>query len=288
MSEISSKPRIEPPPRPRRRSFLVLAVLLVAIWVIGMLFRWEIRARWWAWQITRAESREDRVFYLTRLASIRDRSLGAVDMLIENPRAEIREAGIGVLRYCESERAADRLIAMLGDASPDVAGMAATALALRPDSHRYVGRLEMLFDRKGPPQWGAAVALGRIGGPHAHDLLESALSVPVTPDSVPEVRAQIIDSLGMMGRRDAIRLMHEALQDHRPIRTLPFSQLSARRAIAALQPDLRAHGMDPAQAMAAADSPPTVAGVAGRWLQLLESDNSLPDATTRTASCPAF
>jgi HEAT repeat protein len=286
MDKLSPNPTIQPAAgKPARRWFVALAALLIAIWVIAMLFRWELRARWWAWHITRAESREDRDFYLTRLASIRDKSLGVVDMLLEDPRPEVREAGITVLRYCESEGAADRLLTMLGDEVPDVAGMAATALAWRAGSSRYVDRLQTTLNRKGPPQWGAAVALGRIGGPSAENALKSALGGGATGDWPADVRAQIIDSLGMLGCRDSLGLIAEALKDDRLIQTLPHSQLSARRAIAALQPDLRTRGMDPADAMAAADSAPSVAAVAARWLRLLAADNSAP--TTHTASHPA-
>ncbi len=262
--------------KPARRSFFVLLVLLVAIWAVAMVFRWELRARWWAWQITRSESRENRDYYVTHLASIQDKSLGAVGLLLHDSRPEIRDAGITVLRYCESERATGRLIAMLADESPDVAGMAATTLAWRAGSRRYVGQLETLLNRKGPPQWGAAVALGRIGGPEAERALASALP---NADSPADVRAQIIDSLGMLGCRNSLGLITEALQDSRPLSTPPFSQLSARHAVAALQSDLRTHGMDPAAAMAAAASPPTVAGVAARWLALLAGGAPFPAST---------
>ncbi|HON68870.1 MAG TPA: HEAT repeat domain-containing protein [Phycisphaerae bacterium] len=248
--------------RKRHGSFIAVLLLLVGVWVLAMLFRWEIRAQWWAWQAVRAETRETRDYYVVRLASIRDQSLPALARLIDDPRAEVREAAITVLRHCEGARGADCLLDLLADEEPDVAGLAATALAWRRDARQHVTTLQHVLSRGDDPRaWGAAVALGRIGGPEAQAALCEA--------APPHVAAQVIDSLGLLGCREAVTLMMRARHDTRPIDVLPYSQMSAQRAIQALQGDLRSRGVDPASALASASSPATVAGVAEHWIRLL-------------------
>jgi hypothetical protein len=254
--------------RTGRRAFFVLLVILVALWAVAMVFRWELRAQWWAYQLSRSATVAEHDFYVIRLASIRDKSQHAVGRLMKDQRPEVREAAVTILRFCEQPRATDRLFALLADDTAEVAAMAAMALAWQPDANRHVPRLRetlsaaMYDDGR---RWGHAVALGRIGGPDA----EAALCDALAGSCAPDVKAQLIDSLGLLGCRQAVPLMIDALGDHRPVTTLPHSQLSARRAIQALQSELLSKGADPLSALAASTSEPTVAGVATRWIQLL-------------------
>lgn len=253
---------------PRRRVPLIAIILvMVAAWSLVMIFRWELRAQWWAMQVTRVESQPERDFYITRLASIGDKSLRVLPALLNDSRPEIREAGVQILRYCEDERAGEYLIGQLRDPEPEVAMLAAGNLAWRPGASRYVSRLcESLRSRKDDPAaWGIIVALGRIDGPEA----EQALIEACEASRPPEIRAQAIDSLGMLGCKQAVPLVLEAMTDHRPLAVLPQSQLSARRAIGALGAQLAARGANPDQARASIATEPTVAGVAAHWYRLL-------------------
>ena len=261
-------PQATAPARPGGRGPLVVTLLiLVIMWGSFMYFRWELRAQWWAFQVAKAESREQRDFYVTRLASIRDQSLNVIPGLLNSDKPEVREAAITILRYCESDRAGDHLVEALDDPVPDLAAAAATMLAWRRGSARHVPRLrdQLLTSGDRAPAWGAAVALGRIGGPEAEGALLQALTGPLGPD----VKGQVIDSLGMLGTQAAVPLMLDALADDRLLEVLPNSQQSARRAIAALQPDLVARGADPSAALEAASAAPSVAAVAAHWVHLL-------------------
>lgn len=268
--------------RPRRWPSVLILALLVLGWGTAMLYRWELRSWWWAWQVTRAEAREQRDYYVACLASIGDRALVAVPVLLDDARPEVREAAATILRFCTSPRSAEYLLAVLDDADADVAALAATTLAQRPDRDQHVIRLsESLSRSRGDTRsWGTAVALGRIGGPEAQAALLEALAQPCAPD----VKAQLIDSLGLLGCREAIPLIEEAQGDPRPIGILPFAQRSAQRAVAALRGDLLARGTDPEQAIRAASSELTVAGVAAYWLRLLRGDPL--DAASQPASAP--
>ena len=246
-----------------RSPTFIVVLLFALIWMLVMAFRWELRAQWWAYQATQAASPADRDFYITRLASIGDRSLNALPLLLDHADPNVRMGGITILRYCASPRALDMLIARLGDAEPDVAGSAATAIAWRPKAAQQVPRL--VEAAAGRSAWGVAVALGRVGGKQAQDALQAMLATQ--PDA--SVKAQVIDSLGLLGCKEALPLMHKSLEDARPIDRLPHSQLSAMRAIGALSPELAAKGIDPMSAADSASTSPTVAAVAGRWIRLL-------------------
>lgn len=243
-----------------------------------MLFRWELRTRWWAWRITQVESREDREYYLTRLAAVADRSLDALPRLLHDPRPEVRDLGLTVLRYGTSPRAGEYLLEMLNDEDADVAGTAASLLAWRPKAREYVPQLFIAIQTDtGRPAWSAAVALGRIGGPDVEPLL---LTV-VHPMMEPDVRAQVIESLGLLNCGAAVPAMIDALADRRPLATTPFSQSHATRAIGALQGQIVAKGGDPGAMLAAVETP-TVASVAARWLTLM-TGGSFGDPTTQPA-----
>jgi hypothetical protein len=189
-----------------------------------------------------------------------------VSKLVTDPRPEIRSAGIAVLRYCEGRPAAAVLMRLLGDPSPEVAADAATALAQRRDAASYIPELRScLLDNPGRSSWGTAVALGRIPRAEAEDALKTALSRAADPD----LKAQLIDSLGMAGCEQAVPMMIDALADDRPVTILPQSQQSAQRAINAVRSDFLARGADPESAMKAARTAPTVSAVAARWVRLL-------------------
>ncbi|MBI4581469.1 MAG: HEAT repeat domain-containing protein, partial [Planctomycetes bacterium] len=245
------------------RPLVVILLLLALIWLLVMVFRWELRAQWWAYQVTQAESREQREFYVTRLASIRNKSLHAVSTLIEHPSPEVRDAGVTVLRYCDDEEAAERLFGLLSDPSPDVAAAAATTLAWRSESARYVPRLAGWLQDRSSPRWGVAVALGRLGGSLAEESLEEALAIPCEPD----VRAQIIDSLGLLGCTRAVPLIIDALADDRPVETLPHSLQSAKRALEAVRGQVPATSFDWDAAEQQVVAPQTVAAVAAHWIR---------------------
>ena len=230
-----------------------------------MCFRWEIRARWWAYRLTRVESREERSYYLTCLAAIGDKSLGAVDRLLRDPRPEVRRMAVTVLERCPAEKADERLARLLSDTNEDVAVEAALVLASRGNTAVLMETLRDHFRQHGGPARHAAVALQRIGGPQAEQLLIEAL--PQTSD--PDLRAQIIDSLGMLGCTRAVPLLTDMLADERPVSTLPYSQRSALEAVAAAQDQWLSRGFDLEAVRSALQGEQTVASIAARSLRLI-------------------
>ena len=258
----------------RRWWFVSALALLVLLWLLAMFFRMELRAQWWAYRLTRAAGVADRQYYLVRLAAIGDESLGAVGRLLGDSRAEVRSMGITVLGYCKGPAASEFLLAALGDADPEVAATAALELALRPEAAALVPRLAAILEGGGSaPAWGACVALERMGGPAAEQVLLTAL--PKVSDA--DVRAQIIDSLGMLGSKAALPALRGMLADRRPISRLPASQGGALRAIGALQGRLASKGVDIKALAEASRSDRTVASVATRALGMISPPRHLLD-----------
>ena len=252
---------------PTKRFFWVYVAGLLLLWLLVIMFRMELRAQWWAYRLTRVTSTDDHQYYLTRLAAIGNKSLGPISRLLDDPRPEIRQSGMTILHYCSHPSVTELLVAKLSDPSPDMVAAAALELALRPKSRDLLPQLGTIaLADDSASAWGACVALERFGGPDAISTLLQVLRQTTDAD----VRAQAIDSLGMLGSQEAVPTLKEMLTDQRPISRLPASQRSALRTIGALQQKLVTQGMDP-QAMAeASQSQNTVASVAERSLRLIQ------------------
>ncbi|HSW47196.1 MAG TPA: hypothetical protein VLM89_16655 [Phycisphaerae bacterium] len=248
--------------RGRRATYTAIAILML-LWLVAIWYRWEIRAYWWAYRITAVESPELQSYYAGSLAAIGDRALPALPRLLDDPRESIRLIGVRILRSCPNLRALQCLFMRLGDPSVEVSDAAALEIALRPDRLQALPVLQEMA--AGPSATAAMVALERIGGPQAEDILIERLSNADDPD----VTAQAIDSLGMLGCRAAEPVIQGHLGDHRPLTCPPASQRRAERAIAAVQGKLLAQGIRPEDLAAVARTDLTIAAVAARALASL-------------------
>ena len=280
----ASKQRV---PRPGRRGTIVAIAALVLLWLLAMLFRMELRAQWWAYRLTRVESREARNYYLARLAAVGDKSVGALGRVLCDPRPEIREMGVTVLQYCPGTRARGMLLDMLPDENDDVAGKAALGLASRKDASALLATLGELI--RGPDvaaARAAAVALERMPDREADRIFIEALEKAAEAD----LRAQIIDSLAMRRSEAAVPLLTEMLADQRPVATLPYSRRSALRALGAVQGQLLSRGIDPHSGVEALQAERTVSAIAARAIQMITGPGSghratQPAATRRASEC---
>ena len=287
----NQQPPLPPTAQKSSRGFWIAIIALLLIWSIALFFRWELRAWWWTHQLKQSSTPEERAFYLARIASINDARIAwtAASKLQNDPRPEVRAAAVVILRqHTKHMKAAFQLVNSLRDDDPLIVMDAAVAIAESPHAAKFIKAFgSNLKYTKGNIAWGAAAALGRIGGPEAEQVLIDALTGPDTstePDTLaeplePDVKAQVIDSLGFLGCKRAIPLMIEAIDDDRPISRKPQSQLSAERAIAALAGQLPNLGINPQSALQqsalqqsalqAVAITPTVSAVAQRWAQLL-------------------
>ncbi len=277
-----------PPPRrapagPRRhkRWTFPAIVALVLLWLTAMVFRMELRSRWWAYRLTCVESAEDRTFYLSRLASAGEPALAAVERLIADPRERVRLDAVFVLEHVPAERARHRLLDLLSDPADEVAWRSAVALADRDDAERAVPPLiAMLRDPSAAES--AATALGRVAGPDAERALLDALKRTKDPD----LRAAIIDALRIAAGRESLPDLKTMLDDRRPLTRPVPADRNLLRSLAGLAPQLAAAGVSPQALTDATPLPATVADVAARAVQLIEGQPLAPTSTRPAAAQP--
>ena len=247
--------------RGRRATFAVIAVL-VLLWGTVLWFRMEIRAYWWAYRITQVESPELRGYYAASLTAIGNQALIALPRLLNDPRPVVRLIGVRILRSCPDARTLDYLLARLADPSIEVSDAAALQIALRPDRLQAVPVLRAMAGGPTPTALAAMAALERIGGPQAEQILLTQLNTAANPD----VAAQAIDSLAMLGCKAAERAIRRHLDDNRRLTRSPASQRRAEQVVAAVQNKLLQKGIDPQALVAATRTDPTVSAVAARAL----------------------
>ncbi len=228
-----------------------------------MLFRTDIRTRWWAYRLGQAGDPAARRYYTACLAATGSGSLSATRRLLDHPRLEVRLAALQILHHCSDPAARKFLVLAIADRDDRVSDRAALELALRSDRRGAVEELEALASSSSPEiARKAVVGMQRLGEPQAEDFLLGLLERTSDPD----LRAQIIDALGLMGSRSAVPALIECLADQRAISHPPASFRWANQAIQCLESQLPAEGLDPATLRSASVAPCTVAGVAERAL----------------------
>jgi len=255
-----------------RGTFVAIGALLI-LWCVSMYYRNELRAMWWSYRLTTADSIERRDYYVVRLASLQDKALVGIPRVLNNPRPEIRSAGIRILHYCRNPSAVDHLVGLLEDVSDEVVSQATVELVRRGEDALALDRLGKIIQRGEMPSLRpAAAALSRIGGDEAETLLIDAMKH--RPDA--DTCAQIIDSLALLECRRAIPLIEAYSDDHRPLTILPASHRAAQAAIEHLRGELIARQVDPNGLLQTTQIAPTVAGVARRALQLMQRRDATP------------
>jgi len=269
---------------PKRRWMIAAIIVLIILWCLAMLNRWEIRAKWWLYRLEHVESPQQQKYYLTCLASIGDKSFYAATGLSEYSDPEIRKIGIKCLKQIGGEGACKHLYSRFWDVSEDVAAAAALAFAEEMGMETTLQILRDHLKHTHPnSSRNAAYALERIGSPEAENVLIKALPEIENPD----LKAQIIDSLGMLHSKKAVPIIEKMMSDNRPITILPVSQRRLLNAIGVLQNDLAAKGVNPQSLYDASQTQSTVFGIAQRALVIINGRQT--DITTRlnTGSQPS-
>lgn len=267
---------VVPPPRRNRRITALIVFGLLVLWLGVMWYRMEIRAQWWAWRITQVEDPALRGYYAACLSAVGDRSLGAVSRLLNDPRDSMRLIGVRVLRSCKNPRALRHLLQRLDDPSIDVSDAAALQIALRADADDSLPALQAMVSSNGPATLAALATLERIGGSQAEGILLGQLTSSEDPDVV----AQAIDSLGMLGCQAAESAIRGRLNDTRPLCRLPATQRRAEQVAASLSGSLIARGVDPTGVAAASQTERTVAAVAARALAAIQVNAATQPASS--------
>lgn len=203
------------------RFYLIIAAMVVAFLVV-VLQRNSIRARYWAYQLKQTDDLADQAYYIACLTSVGDAAAQSVEALVGDPRIEIRMLAIpasqGLTPRIRHELV---LYALLLDEDEELQASAATAIAL---SHWAPGEQSLIAFAQTPSDstaCAAAYGLSRINSATAADALCSIIQTHKSP----KARAQAVESLtahlqpsldnqnALTGELDPISVMVQALSD---------------------------------------------------------------------------
>jgi len=199
-------------PAPRRRIDRVVSIV-VGVLIIGCgIAVWQrnsIRAWLWARGLRNAQTADERTYYVTMLAALREKSVSAATGLLEDPRAEVRELAVGILVHGGSKEAQAALIGALHDTDQDVRDSAAHSLAFANAPDALGPLATAIWDQRGETAMAMCVAVGRMDSPAALD----ALAELAARHSDVNVRAQAVELLGMHAGSRAERALRPLLED---------------------------------------------------------------------------
>jgi len=225
-----------------RRMWIAIGAFIL-LWSVAMFYRMEIRAYWWAYRLAHATSIQDRIYYFSCLASIGDSMTGAVGSLLKNPSVDVRRQGAALLLRCRNDPAKALLLQAIHDTDREVRESAALGLALHYDQAALPELLRLVQSDDESAALAAVVALERIGGDEAAEALTQIVRGPSSPQMI----AQAVDSLGLLGWRPSVPVLIDRLADDRPLTTRPVADRKAQQAIQHVQGELmRKLGVDPA------------------------------------------
>ena len=103
-----------PPPRRRVSRPTWVIVGMVAVWLVAILYRNEIRARWWAYRMASTESQVQRVGYFQRLASLGELAVPRARSLLDHHDASLRSFAVALMHPSSSDEATEGLIRGVG------------------------------------------------------------------------------------------------------------------------------------------------------------------------------
>ncbi len=219
------------PTRARPVQWVSLALLSVSVLVCvaALIWRSEIRARYWAGRIAASDNLQQRAYYLTLLCNAGDSARWGVSYLAARSDPGVRQYAALALQHVEAEWAPAARLRLLQDSDPQIRSLAALALALRGDA-RIVPLLQEMLAGEPAGAAGACLALERLGGPDAICAIDAALPEVSSPD----VRAMLVDALEQIDEPGCVPPLLRLLDDERQSELPGRAETLAREAQSAL------------------------------------------------------
>ncbi len=200
-----------------------IIITMVAVWLAVMavlLFSDTVRTRYWGWRLARAEAPAEQDYYASRLARRADHAVSVAGKLLGHADPNVRLLAVEVMDQASGDEPIDPLFTGLTDEEVEIRHAAALALGRRANPD-VIGRLSQMASGGDATVATAAVfALQRAAIPPAEDAIIHVLE---TTDSI-EVRAQAIESLGLLGVERARPVLTRMLQDSRRVTTMPANE----------------------------------------------------------------
>jgi hypothetical protein len=191
---MSEQPELTPslpPARAGTRWFWLAIIIMVAGFVIVVVERDRIRARWWAWRLARTTDLTEQGHYLGLVMGVGEAGVGAVDSLSRDERPEVRALAVVALAKLDGEQGVAGLRRLLADEDADVAESAGVSLAFLKDQQGLRPLLDAVEHGSPTAAVAAVAALPRIASPMAL----AALCRAASGHADARVRAQAVESL---------------------------------------------------------------------------------------------
>ena len=199
------------------RSGTILIAVTLAACLAALIFRTEIRSRYWASRLIQAATPMDRATPLTLLCNAGDHAWWGISTLLEHPNPEIRQYGVLILHHTQSLRSRQRLFSLLDDEDYAVRELAALGLAIQGDDSVIPDLIRIFTDGDTESAVAACIAMERLGSPAAVDALRRFNEMSLDTERA----AAVIDTLAGIGSTDCVPILIRFLEDRRPCRMSP-------------------------------------------------------------------
>jgi hypothetical protein len=219
----------------RGRWRAVVAVgLMVLLWLGVVLYRQEIRVRWWGYRLRHTTELADRMYYLRLLSGAGERAMPEAERLLGLDDASVRSFAVVLVNSCPGERATRLLERTCHDEDASVRQSAIVGLSMRP-SDATVRHLRALADH--PDADTAMLATNQLAAINGHGAAATLCDLARQHAHV-AVRAQAIDALGQVESEAAIDTLIACLEDEAVFEGLTMSRRGALEALTRAAPGL--------------------------------------------------
>lgn len=187
----------------------VIAGMLVCFALV-VIFRVDVRARWWAYRLRKRPDAPSRLYYTRLLASVGERAVPVLDDLVSDEDAGVRSFAVALLTSLKSARSFDLLEQACRDEDRDVRKSAIFGISFRESP----GVVPFLVGLAGDgDEETAMLAVSRLEAINRPTAL-AALKRIAIEDSRPGVRAQAIQSLATGPVAETASVLIQCLEDY--------------------------------------------------------------------------
>ena len=213
-------------PRP---AFIAIAITLI-LCAATLLFRTQLRARLWAWQLVHAATPAQRSTFLAALCNAGPRAQWGTSALLDHEDPEVRQYGVLVLHYVKTPWTREQLLRCILDPDPNIRRLAAIGLASHGDDS-VIPTLKWLYlTGDSPAARTACLAFERLGTSNAVQALNELALQPANPPR----RAALIDAVAGLRTERGVPALLALLDDHRVSETPSRSEEMAQHALEGL------------------------------------------------------
>ncbi|MBI5763722.1 MAG: HEAT repeat domain-containing protein [Planctomycetes bacterium] len=173
------------------RTFRIILIAFVVLFVFLLAGRNHLRAYWWATRLTSTTDLKAQGYYLACLAGVGDAAKRPIASLARHSRPEVRLLSIYALQKLPLETAVPELARLLVDTDVSIRDAAATALVFT-ESNYAIDVLVASATSDNPIL--ASTAVAALGRTSTSEAMRAVRSVARVHDS-PMVRAQALEAL---------------------------------------------------------------------------------------------